>query len=128
MKLLLDTHVLLWWWSKNPSLSESAYSAIDSDDNLVMISAVSMWELATKYRIGKLDLAERAITQYESMCELDGFVQLPITWQHSRLSGSFAMKHADPFDRMLAAQAQLESAVLVTQDAAFGAFNIQTLW
>lgn len=128
MKLLLDTHTLLWWWEQSPALSTQAHLAIADENNTVFISAVSMWELATKFRIGKLPSAELAITQYETLSTADNFIHLPLTWQHSRLSGTYAVNHADPFDRMLAAQSQIEGAALVTRDAAFAGFGTQTLW
>jgi PIN domain nuclease of toxin-antitoxin system len=128
MNVLLDTHALLWWWGKDKALSKAALEAIASEQNTVFVSAASMWEMATKLRIGKLPEAQLAVSQFEFKCAEDRFLHLPITWQHSRLSASFASAHADPFDRMLAAQSQLENAVLVTRDPAFAAFNIKTLW
>jgi PIN domain nuclease of toxin-antitoxin system len=87
-----------------------------------------VWEIATKHRLGKLSEADGLLSTVNETMLADGFSHLALDWRHSRLAGQYEQSHADPFDRMLAAQAQLESAVLVTKDAAFGAFNIQTLW
>jgi PIN domain nuclease of toxin-antitoxin system len=128
VRLLLDTHALLWWWTDDPQLSAVARAAIAEERNIVMVSAASVWEIATKHRLGKLAIGAVALKQLHALVEGDGFQHLPITWQHSLLAGSFAQTHRDPFDRMLAAQSELEQARLVSCDAAFGAFGSQLLW
>ena len=128
MRLLLDTHALLWWWTDDKQLSSTAREAIAEERNTVLVSAASVWEISTKFRLGKLDIAEPALKRFHPLIEADGFEHLPITWQHSLLAGSFPNEHRDPFDRMLAAQTELEKARLVTCDAAFGTFNTHVLW
>ena len=128
MRLLLDTHALLWWWTDDPQLSSNAREAIADEGNTVLVSAASVWEISTKLRLGKLAIAGPALKQFQALIEADGFEHLPITWQHSRLAGSYRQEHRDPFDRMLAAQSELENARLVSCDAAFGAFGTDVLW
>lgn len=128
MKLLLDTHALLWWWTDDKQLSSTARAAIADEGNTVLVSAASVWEISTKFRLGKLAIAEAALKQFHALIEADGFEHLPIIWQHSLLAGSYPQEHRDPFDRMLAAQSEIEKAMLVTCDAAFGAFKTKVLW
>lgn len=128
MKLLLDTHALLWWWTDDKQLSGTAREAIADEGNTVLVSAASVWEISTKFRLGKLAIAGPALKQFQALIEADGFEHLPITWRHSLLAGGYAHEHRDPFDRMLAAQSEIEKARLVSCDAAFGAFNSDLLW
>lgn len=128
MKLLLDTHALLWWWTDDKQLSADARAAIADERNTVLVSAASAWEIATKYRLGKLVMAATAIKHFPSLIEADGFEHLPITWQHSLRAGAYNQDHRDPFDRMLAAQSEIEAARLVTCDGAFAGFNTDVLW
>ncbi len=128
MRLLLDTHALLWWWTDDKQLSTSAREAIADEGSTVLVSAASVWEISTKFRLGKLAIAEAALKQFQALIEADGFEHLPIIWQHSLLAGSYRQEHRDPFDRMLAAQSEIEKATLVTCDAAFGAFKTSVLW
>ena len=128
MKLLLDTHALLWWWKNDPRLSKKALNAIKNESNVVLISAASVWEIATKHRIGKLPGAEHAVTNFAELIAADGFAHLAITYQHAVTAGTFEAEHRDPFDRMLAAQAIIEDATLVTDDAAIKQFRAKTIW
>lgn len=95
MRLLLDTHALLWWWTDDKQLSASAREAIAEERNTVLVSAASMWEIATKFRLGKLAIAEPAVKQFHQLVEADGFEHLPITWQHSLRAG-MSMNTATP--------------------------------
>jgi len=128
MKLLLDTHALLWWWTDDKQLSAMARAAITDERNSVLVSAASVWEISTKYRLGKLAMAATALKRFASLVEQDGFEHLPITWQHCMRAGSYTHDHRDPFDRMLAAQSELEKAKLVTCDGAFAGFGADVLW
>ena len=128
MKLLLDTHTLLWWYADDARLSAAARAAIRQTEREVLVSAASAWEIATKSRLGKLGGVERLLSGFASLMETDGFVLLPMTHAHALLAGSFAQAHRDPFDRMLAAQALIEDATLVTNDSALDAFGLRTLW
>ncbi len=128
MKLLLDTHALLWWCADDARLSSAARSAIQHDTNDVMVSAASAWEISTKARLGKLSGVERLLSGFEELMAADRFVLLPMTHKHALLAGGFALEHRDPFDRMLASQALIEGATLLTNDPAIQTFGADTLW
>ena len=126
--LLLDTHALLWWWSENPALSPGAEEALRDSGNDVFVSAASAWEVATKFRLGRLPEYEGAVLRFNEFAIDASMRHLPVTYQHGLRAGSYTAHHRDPFDRVLAAQAELESLVLVTRDAAFQEFPVQVLW
>jgi PIN domain nuclease of toxin-antitoxin system len=128
MNLLLDTHALLWWFTDDERLSKPARQLIADAGNRVFVSAASAWEIATKQRLGKLPGVPEAASRYGELVAADGFEHLPITHRHSLCAGGFTGTHRDPFDRMLAAQSDLEGLPLVTRDPAFDAFGITTLW
>jgi PIN domain nuclease of toxin-antitoxin system len=129
LKLLLDTHALIWWWLDDPQLSPAARKAIGDDSNAVCVSAASAWEILTKQRRGKLPgLPADLVSSYSGLLAEDGFQPLAISTAHALLAGNHPAEHRDPFDRMLAAQAEIEGAVLVTRDPAFGQFEVRTLW
>ena len=128
MRILLDTHALLWWWTDDPQLSATARSAIANEANEAFVSAASAWEVSTKQRLGKLGGVPEAHRAFSELVLADGFVHLPMTHLHALRAGSYPQDHRDPFDRMLAAQADLEHLVLVTRDPAFVAFGTRTLW
>lgn len=112
MRLLLDTHVLLWSLTDSPRLGTRARKAIVDPDNLVFASAVSVWEIAIKRRLKKLDAPKTvgaAIQQTQ-------FIPLPLTIAHAEKAGDLPLHHADPFDRALIAQAQMEGLTLITDD------------
>lgn len=128
MRLLLDTHALLWWWTDDPQLSDAARQVISDTANTVFVSAASAWELATKHRIGKLGEAGEAVARFDELVLADGFEHLPISHYHCLKAGTYVLEHRDPFDRMLAAQSELEGLILVTRDPAFRLFGTATLW
>ena len=128
MRLLLDTHVLLWWWANDPQLSEAARTAMLDETNEVHVSAASAWEIATKQRIGKLPMWPMQSGGFNELVAADGFVHLPVGAAHAWRAGSLAWAHRDPFDRILAAQATLDRLVLVSRDPAFADLPVSTLW
>lgn len=128
MRVLLDTHALLWWFTNDDRLSAPARHAIVDETNEVFVSAASAWEIATKQRLGKLGDLRQAAERYAELVASDGFAHLPITHLHSLRAGGYVCDHRDPFDRMLAAQSELESLTLITQDPAFSTFAVTTLW
>ena len=128
MRLLLDTHTLLWWWTDDRALSMEARNAIADLSVEVNISAASAWEIATLQRLGRLDHAPDAARRYHELVVADGFRHLPISHLHCLRAGSFEVDHRDPFDRMLAAQSEMEMLTLVTKDPAFTLFGTHILW
>ncbi|QTD46680.1 type II toxin-antitoxin system VapC family toxin [Ottowia testudinis] len=128
MKLLLDTHALIWWWTNDAQLPASARALIADEALPVLVSAASAWEMATKHRLGKLGSVSAALPRFNALVQADGFGHLPITWPHALKAGSHAADNRDPFDRMLAAQADLEGLTLVTRDDAFAQFGVRTVW
>lgn len=128
MKLLLDTHALLWWFTNDPQLSKRALAAVLDESNDIFVSAASAWEVATKYRLGKLPEARDVFPRFEELVAADGFEFIYVSHRHGLRAGSYQIMHADPFDRMLAAQVELEGMVLVTKDNELADFPIRTLW
>lgn len=128
MRLLLDTHALLWWTHEPEVLSAPAYAAIGDAANEVFVSAVSAMEIATKNRIGKLTYRTSLATSFVKTVAARGFQLLPIECEHAERAGNFAGEHRDPWDRLLAAQAQLEGLSLVSNDSKLVAFGVETVW
>lgn len=128
MRLLLDTHCLLWWWTDDPRLSRRVRNALQDPGNEIYVSAASGWEVATKIRLGKLDGLGQAWSRFEELVEADGFSHLSITTRHALAAGAFPQEHRDPFDRMLAAQALAEDLYLVTADPAIVVFGARVFW
>lgn len=128
MRLLLDTHALLWWFTDDPRLSVKARALIGDAGNEILVSAASAWEIATKHRLEKLEEAAEAVIRFEELVAADGFTHLPVSYRHGLRAGRYHAAHRDPFDRLLAAQAEIESLPLVTLDPAFKQFEIITLW
>ena len=127
MNLLLDTHIFAWWICDGPELSKTARAAIVNPDNRIFVSVVTAFEMATKHRLGKWDGIAELIDEFESVLREQRFEALPIGIHHSRLAGLYKAQHRDPFDRLLAAQAKLDSLVLVTADKAFKDFDVNIL-
>src|SRR5678815_1035722 len=117
MRLLLDTHTLIWWLTEDSSLPDSARKLIAYKDNVVLVSAVSAWEISTKVRLGRLAVAADLASDFASYLAQERFEKLAITIEHGIRAGSLPGTHKDPFDRMLVAQAQLESLAIVSNDA-----------
>lgn len=129
MNLLFDTHVLLWWFGPEPGrLSMAAKKAIESPGSVLYFSAASVWEIATKHRIGRLPLPPKFLNDLPALLQQQQILSLPISLAHARAAGPWSGDHKDPFDRMLAAQAQIEGLTLLTSDKAFKMFEIETLW
>lgn len=112
MDLLLDTHVFIWWNMDHARLSEGVQAAIADPENRIVVSAASVWEISIKRMIGKLAFNHDTLNAISG----GGFEALVITPMHADAAGSLPLHHHDPFDRLLIAQAKLESLVLVTQD------------
>lgn len=128
MKLLLDTHALIWWLAGDNALGEKARQAIENEANFVAVSAASAMEVATKHRIGKLPNAALLARDFEAIVASQGFSELAISVHHARLAGEMNIVHKDPFDRFLIAQAQAEGMVLVSNEVLFDGFAVTRLW
>lgn len=128
MKLLLDTHALLWFLLGDAKLSRPARDVIDDEDNLVLVSAVSAMEISIKCRIGKWPEAAAIAGKLSAIILSQGFQALEITMAHGDLAGSLLFDHRDPFDRLLIAQAQIEQAQLVSNETLFDRFGVRRLW
>ena len=128
MAFLLDTHALLWWLAEPERLSPAVHATLADPAQPVLISGASAWEIATKHRLGRLPTAEVLLQEGWPLMESQGFQPLPVSWSHGLRAGSYPMPHRDPFDRLLAAQAELEQLILITLDPALAPFPCQTLW
>ena len=128
LKLLLDTHALIWWLEGREALSRRAREAVTDESNSIFVSAASAMEVATKFRIGKLPGAALLAQEFEVIVATQGFAELPISVHHARLAGEMNIAHKDPFDRFLIAQAHADDMVLVSNEVLFDSFCIQRLW
>lgn len=128
LRLLLDTHALIWWLAGDDALSRRARDAIADENNTVAVSAASAMEVATKFRIGKMPDAAFLAQNFEAIIAEQGFDALAISVHHARLAGDMNIAHKDPFDRLLIAQAQAEDMMLVSNEALFDGFAAQRLW
>jgi PIN domain nuclease of toxin-antitoxin system len=128
VRLLLDTHALLWWLDGDRRLSLKARRAIANQSNAILVSAASAWEITTKARLGKLPGAADVAADVAACVAAQGFLSLDITLLHAQRAGSLSGTHRDPFDRMLIAQSQIEDVALVTDDEAFDSFDVRRLW
>jgi PIN domain nuclease of toxin-antitoxin system len=125
---LLDSHALLWWWFAPERLSGAVRDLLSDPATAVLVSAASGWELSLKHHQGKLPELSGAIDDLPGLLRTDGFEALPISLAHGLRAGAYSQAHRDPFDRMLAAQAELDRLVLITADPQFAPFPCQTLW
>jgi len=123
VRLLLDTHVLLWWLKDDPNLKQETKQVISSRENLVFVSSVSPWEISIKKALGKLTAPDNLL---EVVAE-NSFESLVITLEHGLQVGKLPNHHNDPFDRMLIAQALFADLTIVTRDAKFNPYGVQIL-
>ena len=128
MRLLLDTHALIWWLRGDPRLGASARRAIEDRRNDILVSAVSAFEVTTKHRLGKLPEAEILAQDFDGERRQEGFLALDVTIAHAALAGKLPGARRDPFDRLLIAQALVEGLTLVSNEALFDGFGVQRLW
>lgn len=128
MRVLLDTHSLLWWAHEPEKLSAAALDVIGDERNEVFVSAVSAMEITTKNRSGRLEyrssLADRFLPRVAEL----GFAPLSISCGHAERAGNLRGSHKDPWDRLLAAQAQVELMPLVSTDKRMSDWNVQIIW
>lgn len=128
MRVLVDTHALLWAVTGDKRLSRNAEAALADISTEVFVSAATIWEITTKHRIGKLPGAAPFVQHFESTLRRLGFRGLPIDIGHAHKAGLLDGEHKDPFDRMLIAQALLEDLTLVSNEKLFDSFGVSRLW
>ena len=126
--MLLDTHAFLWWLTDDKRLPQSARRAIEDEDNDILISAASAWEIATKHRIGKLPTADTVAPDIPGAIADQGFGGLPVTVDDAARAGALPGPHRDPFDRMLIAQALAHNLVLISIETLFDRYGVRRLW
>jgi PIN domain nuclease of toxin-antitoxin system len=123
-RLLVDTHVLLWWLGDDPALSDRARDAIAGPTTQPLVSAASVWEIAIKRSLGKLEAPD----DLPEIITAEGFAWLPVGPGHAWRVRALPLHHRDPFDRILVAQALVEGLPLVTADARFGRYDVDIRW
>lgn len=128
MRYLLDTHTFLWWNMDDVQLSPLAREIISDGANEIFLSAATAWELALKTARGRLELPEDPIRYVPSRMNLHGFQALPVQIHHAVQVYRLPMHHADPFDRLLIAQSQMESMPLISVDADIRKYEVDVVW
>ena len=128
MRVLLDTHVFLWWNEGNPQLSPAARRVIAHPANTLFLSVASAWEIAIKVQLGKLRLPGEAASYVQNRAAHDRMEVLPIRLEHAAALQSLPPLHRDPFDRMLVVQSQIEKLSIVTADPAIRGYAVDSIW
>ena len=128
MKALLDTHAFIWWVTNNRHLSRHAREFVADPENSFLISATSAWEIATKFRLGRLPEAASLAEDVAGAIAREGFEPLPVSVAHGQRAGLLPEPVRDPFDRMLIAQAQAEDLALVSNERIFDNYGTRRVW
>ena len=128
MKYLLDTHAFLWWIGDDPALSEKARAIISAGENKIYLSAVSVWEIAIKSRLGRLEMTEGLEAFMDRHIRENSFQPLPVTLTHSAKVLSLSNHHRDPFDQMLVAQSMVEEMPIISIDKMIGTYEVKVVW
>ena len=128
MRILLDTHALIWWLTDSSRLSETVHHAIFDPLNEKRVSAATAWEITTKHRLGKLPGCELIAAAVAGAIAHQGFAELPITVADATRAGALPGPHRDPFDRMLIAQALAHDLVIVSNEPLFDGYGVRRLW
>jgi PIN domain nuclease of toxin-antitoxin system len=128
MKLLLDTHTFLWWITDDPQLSAKALELIGDSQNNLYWSSASSWEVAIKFALGRLPLPEAPAEFLPAELGKNRIESLPIVDSHAFQAGRLPGHHRDPFDRMLVAQAQIETLGLISNDPMISIYNVNVYW
>jgi PIN domain nuclease of toxin-antitoxin system len=118
----------MWWFGDDPALSQTAREIIADTDNVLLASAATAWELAIKFRLGKLQKAADLVSNFSGRMEREGFQLLPISAEHGIRAGLLPGPHKDPFDRMLIAQSQAENAPVISNEGIFDTYGVRRLW
>jgi PIN domain nuclease of toxin-antitoxin system len=127
MNLIVDTHIVLWWFSRTRQLSAAVRSYLKDPQNRVYVSAAVAWELAIKVNLRKLD-AQRLVDGFRVLIHEEGFFRLGISTDHALRAGLLPRHHSDPFDRMLIAQAQALNCPIVSADARLDSYGVRRIW
>ena len=127
MRLLLDTHALLWWFLQHPSLSSRARRIISSIENQILVSTAVGWEISIKNNAGKLEVGG-LLDNFDAKLLEEGMVSMPISMNHAIRAGRLPLHHKDPFDRMLIAQAQAENISVISNDSIFERYGVTRVW
>jgi PIN domain nuclease of toxin-antitoxin system len=128
MRVLLDTHVLIWLVEGDKNLSSVARSAIEDEDNSLYLSIASLWEITIKLSLGKLDLQLSVDEMVESFLIPGGIEILQIETSHLSILRDLPLHHRDPFDRLIIAQAQAENMTLISADGVFARYGVDLVW
>jgi PIN domain nuclease of toxin-antitoxin system len=131
MKLLLDTHAVIWWTGSaadHRKISGTVRERIENETNDILVSSATAWEMAIKAQSGKLRIDSDILDNYDTRLAALGWITLPILPRHALAAPRLPGGHKDPFDRMLAAQALVEGLTLATVDRHFAAFGVSTIW
>jgi PIN domain nuclease of toxin-antitoxin system len=127
-RILLDTHAAVWWWTASPRLGDAAHQVLKDGMDDIWVSAASAFEIAIKHRLGKFDDIGDPIERFPRLMSENHFLSLDVTQAHALAAGRLAGAHADPFDRLIAAQAIAENLTVITRDPEFTAFGCKVLW
>lgn len=128
MKVLIDTHALLWFMQGDSRLSATARTVIESTSNIKVLSDASIWEMSIKQSLGKLKLAEPFESRLVAALERNAIEQLPLARPHLFAVNRLPFHHRDPFDRLIIATAMVENLPIVTQDPHFTSYPIEVIW
>lgn len=128
MRILIDTHVLIWWTAKLDRLPERVRTQLSDPGHQVFVSAATAWEIAIKVKKGKLEFDGEFLANFDDRVRDLAFLPLPILAIHCVAAGGLQVDHKDPFDRMIAAQARTEQLALISTDRVYKKFGIETIW
>jgi PIN domain nuclease of toxin-antitoxin system len=128
VRLLFDTHALIWFAEDRPELSEPARAALAESSDDVFCSVASIWEMAIKLSLGKLKMAVRLEGPFERLLERNGFRLIAVEYLHAARVAALPWHHRDPFDRLLVAQAMVEGMALLSHDGQLDAYGIKRIW
>ena len=128
MKVLIDTHALIWFAESSSRLSKTAIRLLQDDTHTIYYSVVSMWEMTIKHQLGKLHLNAPLDADFRRKAFENGMFEVPIEFKHVIHTGKLPLHHRDPFDRLLVAQAVVEGFSIVSQDEMLDAYPVNRIW